>query len=67
MINYENFNREYNKIYGQRFYEINGTMYEYHYLEEEHYALRRRGKLDFVIIRATSPLQAVQTLEEIKQ
>lgn len=63
MINYDELNRELNEIYAQKFYGIDGTPYEYHYLEEEHYALRRRGKLNFVIVRAKSPLEAIENLK----
>lgn len=62
MINYEKLNEELRNIYSERFWEIEGTPYEYHYLQEEHYALRRRGKLNFVIARAKNPLQAVTRL-----
>ena len=63
MINYEELNWELNKIYTQNFCEIKGTPYEYHYLEDEHYALRRRGDFNFVIVRARSPLGAIDSLE----
>lgn len=63
MINYEKLNEELNKIYSQKFYGIEGTLYEYHYLQEEHYALRRRGKFNFVIIRAKSPIEALKNLK----
>lgn len=69
MINYDELNRELNKIYTENFCEIKGTPYEYHYLEEEHYALKRRGDFNFVIVRARSPLGAIDSLmllQEIK-
>lgn len=69
MINYDELNKELNKIYTENFCEIKGTPYEYHYLEEEHYALKRRGDFNFVIVRARSPLGAIDSLmllQEIK-
>lgn len=65
MINYDELNRELNKIYTQPFCEIKGTPYEYHYLEEEHYALRRKGDFNFAIVRARSPLGAIDSLENL--
>lgn len=63
MINYDELNRELNEIYAQKFYGIDGTPYEYHYLEEEYYALRRRGDFNFAIVRAKSPLGAIENLK----
>lgn len=63
-MNYEEFNRQYNKIYSIRFNGINGTPYEYLYLEEEHYALRKREETEFIIIRARSPLEAIQNFKK---
>lgn len=65
MINYEELNWELNKIYAQKFCGIDGTPYEYHYLEEEYYALRRRGDFNFAIVRARSPLGAIDSLENL--
>ncbi len=63
MINCDKLNWELNKIYIENFCRIEGTPYEYNYLEEEHYALRRRGDFNFVIVRARSPLGAIEALE----
>lgn len=66
-MRYEYFNELYNQIYGLMFVPIKYTDFEYCYLEEEHYVLRKIGSVEFVIIRARSPIQALDNLMKIKE
>lgn len=63
-MQYEEFNKLYKQIYKERFQGIEHTDFEYCYLEEEHYALRKLGNNDFVIVRARSPFQALYKLTQ---
>lgn len=65
IMSYEEFNRLYDKIYKCLFREIKHTDFEYHYLEEERYALRKKGTRDFVIVHGRSSLQALSSLIEV--
>lgn len=66
-MRYEEFNRLYKDIYKERFRPIKNTDFEYCYLEEEHYAVRRQGQIYFYTVRAKSPLEALDNLMKIKE
>lgn len=64
-MNYEKFNNLYKEIYEQKFIQIKHTDFEYHYLEEKHYAIREVGQIYFYIVIGKSPLDALDRLLRI--
>lgn len=65
VIYYDRFNKEYMKIYKYLFrsYLLEDVGYEWTYLENELYALRPVGGVEFVIVSARSPRKAYDKLQ----
>lgn len=66
-MKYEEFNELYRQIYYERFLPIKNTDFEYCYLEEGHFAVRKIGQLYFYTVFARSPLEALENLMKIKE